>query len=70
MKSFGSTLLFFGIGSIVLNMIDYEFILLMWIDMWGETIGWAIRGGMIAAGVVLFFLSPHEEQDEEAAEAE
>jgi len=56
MKELGSALLFFGIGSIVLNMINMEFIILSWIDMWGATIGWAIKGVMIAVGAVLYFV--------------
>lgn len=70
MKSFGSLLLFFGIGSSVLYLIDYNISLLMWIDNWGEMIGWAIRGSMIVVGAGLYFLAPGEEQEEEAAEAE
>ena len=70
MKSFGSLLLFFGVGSSVLYMIDYEFSLLMWIENWGETVAWGIRGGMIAVGAGLYFLSPSGEQEEDAAEAE
>ena len=70
MKSFGSLLLFFGIGSIVLIFVGYEFSLLSWIDNWGEMAGWAIRGSMIVAGGALYFLSPTGEQEEEAPEAE
>ncbi len=53
MFGFGSTLLFFGIGSLVLNLIGFEFVLMMWIDNWGIETGWWIRGAMIAGGVVL-----------------
>lgn len=70
MKSFGSLFLFFGIGSSVLNLIDYNLSLLMWIDNWGDTVGWAIRGGMIVVGAGLYFLAPGEQQDEETAKAE
>ena len=56
MKSIGSAFLFFGIGTIVLNLIGYEFVLLSWIDNWGEAIGWVIRGAMIAVGGGLYFL--------------
>lgn len=75
MKSVGSLLLFFGIGSIVLSFVGYEFSLLMWIDMWGETAGWAIRGAMIVGGGALWFLGggfggesdePEEYQEPEA----
>ena len=55
MKSFGSLLLLLGIGSFVLNLAGYEFSLLMWIDMWGETVGWAIRGALIVGGGALWF---------------
>ena len=56
MKSFGSLILFLGIGSIVLKLVGYEFSLLMWIDMWGETVGWAIRGAMIVGGGALWLV--------------
>lgn len=70
MKSFGSLLLFFGIGSSVLYLIDYNLSLLMWIENWGETVAWGIRGGMIVAGAGLYFLSSPGEQEEDAAETE
>lgn len=70
MKSIGSLLLFLGIGSIVLNIVGYEFRLLGWIDNWGETVGWAIRGGMIVLGGALYFLAPAGKSEEEATETE
>lgn len=70
MKSFGSLLMLMGAGSFVLNMIGYEFSLLMWIDMWGEMAGWAIRGAMVVVGAGLFFFWPDEGQTEEGADAE
>ena len=63
MKSIGSTLLFFGIGTIVLNVIGFEFAILAWIDMWGETVGWAIRAAMIVGGGVLYFLGSRAPDD-------
>ena len=56
MKNIGIYLIIAGIGSILLNQFGYEFKLLMWIDNWGETVGWAIRGGAIVAGAVIFFI--------------
>ena len=52
MKNAGSLLLFLGIGTIVLNLAGYEFAILSWIDNWGETAGWVIRGAMIAVGAI------------------
>lgn len=62
MKNIGSTLLILGVGSIALNFFDYEFRPLMWVDMWGETIGWAIRGAVIVAGAGMFFIGGRADQ--------
>lgn len=61
MRQFGGTLILFGVGSIILNLINMEFILLMWVDMWGPTVGWIIRIAMIVLGGVLFALGEDEE---------
>ena len=61
MKNIGSTLLLLGVGTIVLNLIGFEFIILSWIDNWGEAVGWAIRGLLIVAGGVLFVLGQRSE---------
>lgn len=68
MKNAGSLLLLLGVGTIVLNLIGYEFAILSWIDNWGETVGWVIRGVMIVAGAVLLFLGMR--QPEAAGEGE
>ncbi len=68
MKNAGSLLLVLGIGTIVLNFVGYEFAVLSWIDNWGETVGWVIRGAMIAVGAVLFILGMKSPQAEPAPE--
>ncbi len=70
MKNAGSLLLFLGVGTIVLNLIGYEFAILSWIDNWGETVGWVIRGAMIVAGAVLFFLGMRQPEAASASEQE
>jgi len=55
-----------GIASIVLLFMNMNLSLLIWIDMWGETIGWAIRIGLIIVGGALFLLGPAEEEPQEA----
>lgn len=57
MKEVAGALLFFGIGSIVLNFVGYEFMLLSWIDNWGTTVGWGIKGAMIVIGGILYVVS-------------
>ena len=62
MKNAGVWLMIIGLGSMALNFIGYEFQLLMWIDNWGEMVGWGIRGAIAVAGVVLFMLGMRDEQ--------
>lgn len=53
MGTLGGYMMLFGIGSIVLNMLEREFVILMWIDSWGTEVGWSIRIGMIVFGAIL-----------------
>ena len=57
--------------SIVLGFVGYEFSLLMWIDNWGTTVGWAIRVAIIVAGGALWLLAKKEtvEQSETPPES-
>jgi len=70
MRSIGSALIFFGAGSAVLHFIGYEFRLLMWIDNWGETVGWIIRGALVIVGaaIVLFGNSSAEAEASDGEE--
>ena len=65
MKTAGIYLLIAGIGSIILNLIGYNFSLLMWIDNWGETVGWAIRGGAAVVGTILVLIGMKMESEEQ-----
>jgi hypothetical protein len=56
MTKIGGILLFFGIGSIVLNYMGMEFQILMWIDNWGLSTGMAIRIGFAVLGAILLIL--------------
>ncbi|MEN1678540.1 MAG: hypothetical protein AAGJ46_03035 [Planctomycetota bacterium] len=73
MQGIGGFLVLMGGGSFLLNLMNMEFRLLGWIDMWGPTTGNVIRIGMLVAGVALFVMgaaanASHEEsQDEDLA---
>jgi hypothetical protein len=60
MKKFGGTLFFFGVGSVVLHFLNMQFIILAWIDLWGPTIGWVIRGALIVVGGILWLIGKRE----------
>lgn len=56
MRSVGSTLLFFSIGTFVLDFFGFEFIIMSWIYNWGMAVALSILGTMFVLGGVLFFL--------------
>jgi hypothetical protein len=60
MKRLGGNLFFFGIGSIVLHFLNMQFILLAWIDTWGEGIGWGIRIGLSVVGGLMWLMGKNE----------
>lgn len=68
MRSLGGFMILMGAGSFVLNMMDMQFTLLMWIDNWGPTVGIAIKVGLIILGALLLVAtrSPGAAQEEDA----
>jgi hypothetical protein len=54
MKSIGGTIFFLAVGSVVLHFLNMEFMLLSWVDNWGATTGWVIRGALAVLGGVMW----------------
>ncbi len=54
MRFLGSVLIILGLVSAAVSFLDMNFIFLTWINTWGETIGWVIRGGFVLLGVILY----------------
>lgn len=67
MKNFGAFIALLGIASIALFFFDYELKILGWISTWGENIAWAIRGGFVVIGAVIWFMAPSDKESEETA---
>jgi len=69
LRSFAGFAAAAGLVSIVLNLVDYNLRILMWIDMWGDVMGWMIRGGLLVGGAAAYFLLPSGEaaSDEQQA---
>ncbi len=61
MRTFGIYLLIFGVGSVILSFLDLNFKIMVWIDLWGPTIGWLIRLAFIGIGGALYFGAPEPE---------
>jgi hypothetical protein len=64
MRKLGGYLFIFGLGSIVLHFANMEFIILAWIDLWGESAAWAIRIGMTVIGGVLWLIGSRSSEPE------
>ena len=62
MKSIGMYMAYAGLFSVGFNFLDRELSILGWIDMWGDTIGWVIRIGLIVVGGALFLMIPKDEK--------
>jgi len=61
MKQIGGYMFFFGVGSIILSFLNMQFIILSWIDTWGPTVGWTIRGALSVIGGVLWLVGNAQE---------
>jgi hypothetical protein len=62
MKKLGGTMFFFGVGSIVLYFLNMQFIILAWIDMWGATPAWIIRGALAVVGGILWLVGSKQQE--------
>jgi len=60
MRSFGIFLIVMAIGSAVLPYVGMQFILVAWVDHWGSTIGWVIRGALLVIGIGLMGLATRQ----------
>ena len=56
MKGLGGLFLFFGVGSISLDFLGYEFVIMSWIHNWGVETAWLIIKSMIGFGIFLFVI--------------
>ncbi|QIX61511.1 hypothetical protein FY528_07245 [Hymenobacter lutimineralis] len=54
MKELGLGLLIIGLVSMLLPFLGMKFMFLTWIDQWGPTTAWVIRGGATLLGLVLW----------------
>ncbi len=64
LSGLGGTLALVGLVSSVLSLVNYELVVLMWVDRWGTGVGWGIRIGLIVVGALLagagFLMAPDE----------
>ena len=56
MKELGLGLLIIGLISLVLAFINpnVQYVFLKWVNNWGPTVAWVIRGGITLLGLVLW----------------
>lgn len=53
MRGWGIFIIVMAVGSAILPYFGLQFVVVGWVDMWGPTIGWLIRAGLIVLGVGL-----------------
>jgi len=69
-SGFGGAAALFGLVSIVLSFFNYNLRILMWIDLWGETMGWVIRIGLIVVGLAVYFIMNVPDEEDVIVERE
>ena len=62
MKQWGISFIIFAIGSLLLPMLGVQFIIMAWVDLWGPTIGYIIRGVMLVAGIAMLVLGSDSDE--------
>jgi len=62
MRSIGGLMFFYGLGSIVLHFINYEFVILSWMHMLDAPIPWVIRIGLGVVGGILWLVGKPKSQ--------
>ena len=70
MRLFGIILIIVGAISAILFFLDKNFVLLDWINTWGNQVGWGIRGFLMLLGIILFIVGKAAEEEEAEEEAE
>jgi hypothetical protein len=63
MRSIGGLMFFYGVGSIVLYFINYEFIILSWMNRLDDPLPWVIRIGLAVVGAILWFVGRPKKQE-------
>jgi hypothetical protein len=61
MKELGLGLLLIGLVSMLLPLVNMNFMFLGWINNWGPTVAWAIRGGITLLGLLLWLRYRHRD---------
>jgi len=57
-----------GFLSIILSFMPFNLIILIWMDFFGETIGWIIKISFIVFGLIIYYT--YDQPDEEDADSE
>jgi hypothetical protein len=61
MKELGLGLFIVGLLSLALPFLGLKSMLLGWVDQWGTTVSYAIRGGITLLGLILYLTNRHRD---------
>jgi len=54
MKELGLGLFLIGLIALILPLLGMQFMFATWIEQWGTTVAWLIRGGVTLVGLILY----------------
>ncbi len=61
----GGFLALIGVVSSLLSFFNYNLRILMWVDAWGTTTGWIIRGALVVVGLFLLLVLGKSKDEKE-----
>lgn len=63
LANLGGVIALYGLASSILSFVEFNLVVLLWIEFWGETVAWIIRVGLIVTGLVIYFKMEVDDKD-------
>jgi len=63
MRFFGAFIMVVGLLSGAVYFLGMNFIFLNWINNWGPNVAWAIRGGIVMLGLIMYIAGKPSEEE-------
>ena len=63
MRFFGAFIMVVGLLSAAVYFLDMNFMFLNWINNWGPGVAWAIRGGIVLLGLIMYIAGKPSDEE-------
>ena len=63
MRFFGAFIMVVGLLSAAVYFLGMNFVFLNWINNWGPGVAWAIRGGIVVLGLIMYIAGKPSDEE-------